>query len=87
MFVINAENLRKASKCVFYIVSLVLPTIILLYIHVIGMYGIISLSIDTYITLASVDIHFFSFKTSIDTESVTINYFKPEPYYVYCYKQ
>ena len=51
------------------------------------MYGVISLSIDTYITLASVDIHFFSFKTSIDTESVTINYFKPEPYYVYCYKQ
>ena len=59
MFVINVENLTKASKCAFYIVSLALPTIILLYIHVIGMYGVISLSIDTYITLASVDIHFF----------------------------
>ena len=80
MFVINVENLTKASKCAFYIVSLALPTIILLYIHVIGMYGVISHSIDTYITLASVDIHFFlKFQTSFDTENVTRNYFKPEP--------
>ena len=74
MFVIIVENLRKASKCVFYIVSLVL-----MYIHVIGMYGFISLSIDTFITILVSTYIIALFKTSIKAENVTENHYRPKP--------